>query len=190
MELEKSLESPLGYKEIKSINPKRNQFWIFIGRTDADIETPIIWPPDAKNWLIGKIPVAGKDWRQEEKWTTEDEIVGWHHQLDGTWVLASSGVGDRQGVHGVAKSRTWLSDWTEWTEGYLRMREGTEGNTGSQPPALVWDPDSCWDYQVELMVRGWGCANTLLLWLPDLVQISDDKNWPKYRVAFPELKWT
>ena len=74
--LEKTLESPLDYKEIKPVNPKGNQSWIFIGRTDAEAETPILWPPDAKNWLIGKDPDAGKDWRQEEKGMTEDEMVG------------------------------------------------------------------------------------------------------------------
>ena len=79
----KTLESPLDCKEIKPVNPKGNQSRIFIGRTDAEDEAPILWPPDAKNWLPGKDPVAGKDWRQEEKGTTEDEMVGWHHWLDG-----------------------------------------------------------------------------------------------------------
>ena len=82
--LEKTLESPLDFKEIKPVNPKGNQSWIFIGRTDAEAETPILWPPDVKNWLwIEKDPDAGKDWRQEEKGTTEDEMVGWHHWLNG-----------------------------------------------------------------------------------------------------------
>ena len=81
--LEKTLESLLNCKEIKAVNPRGNQSWIFIRRTDAEVETPIFWPPDAKNWLIGKDPDAGKDWRQEEKEMTEDEMVGWHHQLDG-----------------------------------------------------------------------------------------------------------
>ena len=81
--LEKTLESPLDCKEIKPAHPKGNQSWIFIGRTDAEAETPIVWPPDAKNWLIWKDPDAGKEWRQEEKGTTEDEMVGWHHRLDG-----------------------------------------------------------------------------------------------------------
>ena len=81
--LEKTLESPLDCKEIKPVNPKRYQSWIFIGRTDADTEAPILWPPDVKNWLIGKEPDAGKDWGQEEKQTTEDEMVGWHHRLNG-----------------------------------------------------------------------------------------------------------
>ena len=92
--LEKTLESSLNCTEIKPVNPKRNQSWIFIGRTDA--ETAILWPPDAKNWLIGKDPDAGKDWRQEEKGTTEDEMVGWHHPLDGYEFEQAPGVGDGQ----------------------------------------------------------------------------------------------
>ena len=79
--LEKTLESPFDWKEIKPVHPKENQSWIFIGRTDAEAETPILWLPDGKIWLSGKDPDAGNDWRQEEKGTTEDEIVGWHHQL-------------------------------------------------------------------------------------------------------------
>ena len=81
--LEKTLESPLDYKEIQPVHPKGDQSWVFIGRTDAEAETPILWPPDAKSWLIGKDPDAGRDWGQEEKGTTEDEMTGWHHQLDG-----------------------------------------------------------------------------------------------------------
>ena len=90
MVLEKTLESPLDCKEIQPVHPKGNQSWIFIGRIDAETETPILWPPDAKSWLISKDPDAGKDWGQEEKGTTEDEMVGWHHQLDG-WVWVNSG---------------------------------------------------------------------------------------------------
>ena len=81
--LEKTLESPLDWKEIQPVHPKGNQSWIFIRRTDAEAETPILWPPDAKNWLTGKDPYAGRNWGQEEKGTTEDEMVGWHHRLDG-----------------------------------------------------------------------------------------------------------
>ena len=80
--LEKSLESPLDYKEIQPVHPKGDQSWVFIGRTDAEAEAPILWPPDAKNWLIWKDPDAGKNWRHEEKGTTEDDVVGWHHQLN------------------------------------------------------------------------------------------------------------
>ena len=81
--LEKTPESHLDCKEIKPVNPKGNQSWIFIGSTDAEAKTPILWPPDVKNWPIGKDPDAGKDWRWEEKRTTEDEMIGWHHWLDG-----------------------------------------------------------------------------------------------------------
>ena len=112
--LGKILESPLDSEEIQPVHPK-DQSWIFVGRTDAEAETPMLWPPDVKNWLIGKDPDAGKDWRREEKGMTEDEMVGWHQWLDEhefehlvmdreAWLSA---------VHGVSKSRTWLSNWTE-----------------------------------------------------------------------------
>ena len=81
--LKNTLESPLDCKEIQPVHPKGNQSWILIKITDAEAETPILWPPDVKNWLIEKDPDAGKDWRQEGKGTTEDEMVGWHHQLNG-----------------------------------------------------------------------------------------------------------
>ena len=81
--LEKALESPLDCKAIQPVNPKENQSWMFIGRTEVEVETPILWPPDAKSWLIWKDPDSGKDWRQEKKGTTEDEIVGFHNQLNG-----------------------------------------------------------------------------------------------------------
>ena len=81
--LEKTLESPLDWKEIQSVHPKGDQSWVFIGRTNAEAETPILWPPDVKSWLIGKDPDPGKDWRQEERGMTEDEMVGWHHWLNG-----------------------------------------------------------------------------------------------------------
>ena len=91
------LESPLDSKEIKSVGPKGNQSWIFIGRTDAEDETSILWPPDEKNWLIGKDPDAGKDWRQVEKGMREDEMVGWHHWLNGHEFEQTPGVGGGQG---------------------------------------------------------------------------------------------
>ena len=87
--LEKTLVSPLNFKKVKPVNPKRNQSWIFFGRTDADVEAPILWPPDAKSWLIRKDPDAGEDWRQE-KWTTEDEMAGWHHELNRVWTSSGS----------------------------------------------------------------------------------------------------
>ena len=88
--LDKTLESPLECKEIQPVNPKGNQSWIFIGRTDDEAETPILWPPDAKNWLIWKDPDAGKDWSREERGTTEDEMVGWHHWPSGHAAAAKS----------------------------------------------------------------------------------------------------
>ena len=121
--LEKTLESPLNCKEIQPVNPKGNQSWIFIGRTDAEAETPILWPPDAKNWLIGKDPDAGRDWGQEEKGMTEDEMNGWHHWLNGHKFVQAPWVGDGQG--GLACCDSWgrrvRHDWpTElnWTESF------------------------------------------------------------------------
>ena len=94
--LEKTLESPLDCKKIQPVHPKGNQSWIFIGRTDAEAEAPILWPPDVKNWFTGKDPDAGKDWRWE-KATTEDKTVGWHHWLDGHEFEKAPGGGDGQG---------------------------------------------------------------------------------------------
>ena len=95
--LEKMLGSPLYYKDIKPVIPKGNQPWIFIGKTDAEAEAPVLWSPYAKDCLIGKDPDAGKDWRQEEKGTTEDKMVGWHHRLDGHKFEKAPGAGDGQG---------------------------------------------------------------------------------------------
>ena len=107
----------LNYKKIKPINPKGNQPWLFIGRTDAEPEAPIFWPPDVKSWLIRKDPDAEKDWRQEEKGMTEDEMVGCHHWLNGHEFEQIPGDGEgretwRAVVHLVAKSQTWLCNWT------------------------------------------------------------------------------
>ena len=112
--LEKTLESPLDCKEIKPVNPKGNQSWIFIGRTDAKAETPILWPPDAKNRLTGKDLDAGKDWRWEEKGTTEDEMVGWHHQRNGREFEQAPGVGDGQGS--LACCSPWAHKESDTTE--------------------------------------------------------------------------
>ena len=95
--LEKTLENPLECQEIQPVRPKGDQSWVFTGRTNTEAETPILWPPDVKSWLIWKDPDAGKDWGQEEKGATEDEMVGWHHWLDGQGFGWTSGVGDGQG---------------------------------------------------------------------------------------------
>ena len=115
VELEKTLESLLACKEIQPVHPKGNQSWIFIGRTDAEVETPILWPPDTKNRLVGKDPDAGKDWRQEEEGTTEDKMVGWHYQLNGHEFEQSLGDGEGQGS--LACCSPWglkEPDNTEW----------------------------------------------------------------------------
>ena len=118
--LENTLESPLDCKEIQPVHPK-DQSWVFLGKTDIEAETPILWPPDAKSWLIWKDPDAGKDWGQEDKGMTEDEIVGWHHQLDGHGFGWTPGAGDEQeslaccGSWGHKESdMTERLNWTEW----------------------------------------------------------------------------
>ena len=103
--LDKTFESPLDCKEIKQVHPKGNQSWIFTGRTDAEAETSILWPSDAKNWLIRKDPDAGKDWRQEEKGMTEDEMVGWHHWLNGREF--EHAPGDSKGQEGLVCCSPW-----------------------------------------------------------------------------------
>ena len=132
--LEKTLERPLDCKEIQPVHPKGNQSWIFIGRTDAEAEAPVLCPPNAKNWLIGKDPDAGKDWREEEKRMTENEMVGWHHWLDEHEFEQAPGVGD--GLVSLVCCSPWghkESDTTErltWTE-------------------LDWDPQGFSDHEVS-----------------------------------------
>ena len=139
--LEKTLESPWDCKEIQPVHPKGNQSWVFIVRTDAEAETPILWPPHAKSWLIGKDPDAGRDWGQEEKGITEDEMAGWHHQLNGHEFGWTLGVGDRQG--GLACCNSWGhkdSDMTErlnWTEQTI--------------PNFQWTQN--WHFQVAKQVK-------------------------------------
>ena len=116
--LEKTLESPLDCKKIQPVHPKGNQSWVFIGGTDVEAETQLLWPPDSESCLIWKDPDAGKDWGQKEWGMTEDEMVRWHHGHNGHGFGWTLGVGGGQeawhaAVHGVSRSRTWLSDWTE-----------------------------------------------------------------------------
>ena len=158
--LEKTLESPLNCKVIQPVHPKGDQSWVFIGRTDLEAETPIIWPPGVKSWLIWKDPGAGKDWRQEEMGTTEGEMVGWHHRHNGHEFEQAPGVGDGQG--GLACCGSWghkESDTTErltWTEESLMTWESVH--------ALIWsDVTPCtqfdyWKIYVEILrenISGW-----------------------------------
>ena len=120
--LEKTLESPLDCKEIQPVHSEGDQSWVLFGRNDAKTETPVLWPPHAKSWLIGKDSDAGRDWEQEEKGMTEDEMAGWHHRLDGHESEWTPGVGDGQG--GLECCDSWgrkESDRTErlnWTDDY------------------------------------------------------------------------
>ena len=130
--LEKTLQSPLDSKGIKPVHPKGNHSWIFIGRTNVKAEVLIFWPPDAKSWLIGKDPDAGKDWRQGKKGTTEDEMVGWHHRLNGHELEQPVGVGDGQ------RSLVWCSSWGR----KVRYGWATE---------LNWTASREWSYTVLLI---------------------------------------
>ena len=131
--LEKTLESPLDCKEIQPVHSEGDHPWDFFGGNDAEAETPVLWPPHAKSWLIGKGSDAGRDWGQEEKGMTEDEMAGWHHWLDGRSLSeVRELVMDREAwcaaIHGVAKSQTRLSDWTELNWIFLALivlREGS-----------------------------------------------------------------
>ena len=137
MVLEKTLESPLDCKEIKPVSPKGNQFWIFIGRTDGKAEVPILWPPDSKSWLIRKDSDARKDWRQEEKGATEDEIVGWHHQLKGHEFEQAPGDGEGQGS---------LACYSPWGQKELDKTE--------------WLNNNEWDSMPVILGKGWGFPGT------------------------------
>ena len=124
--LEKTLERPLDCKKIQPVHPKGDQSWVFFRGTDAEAETPTLWPPHVKSWLIGKDSDAGRDWGQEEKGTTEDEMAGWHHQLDEHEFGWTPGVGDGQGGLGCCDSwgcrvgHDWATE-LNWTDSWLRM---------------------------------------------------------------------
>ena len=155
--LEKTLESPLDWKKIQSVNRKGYQSWIFIGRTNAEAETPILWQPDMKNWVTGKDPNAGKDWRQEEKGMTEDEMVGWHHQLNGHEFEETLGVGVGQGslvcFSPWSLSQTQLSYWTElnWTIYTVNKRPTSDLGTHKN---WKWEVGKRYSMQMEIK-RKW-----------------------------------
>ena len=190
--LEKTLESPLDCKEIWLVNLKGNRSWIFTGRTDT--ETPILWPPDVKSWLIGKDSDAGKDWRQE-KGTTKDEMVVWHNRLNGHEFEQTLGVGDGQGSLVCCSPWGWKeSDTTEqlnWTE--LDCKEIKPVNPkGNQP-----------EYSLEgLMLKDWS-SNTLATWWEELThwkrlwcwkrlraeQEGDDRGWDGWMASLTQWTW-
>ena len=148
-----TLENPLDYKEIQPVHPKGDQSWVFIGRTDVEAETPILWPPEAKSWLIWKDPDAGKDWGQEEKGTTEDEMVGWHHRLDGHEFGWTPGVGDGQGS--LACCSSWGRKESDTTERlnrtekyyYLGFPDGSVVKNTNSAGMQVWS--LCWEDPLE-----------------------------------------
>ena len=125
--LEKTLESPLDCKEIQLVHPKGNQFWIFIGKTDAEVESPILWPSDAMSWLIGKDPDAGKDWRQEERGMTKEEMVGWHHWLSGREF--EQALGDSEGQGSLACCSPWGCQELDMTEQLNNNKKGPNPST-------------------------------------------------------------
>ena len=158
--VEKTLERPLDCKKIKSVNPKGNQPWIFIGRTDAEAEAPILWPPDAKSWLTGKDPDAGKDWRQEEKVMTKDEMVAWHHWLDGHEFeqIPGDGEGRKLGMLQFMVSELDSTYWTTTTQalhGYLHLyfNESLDGIKALLVAFLVRLNTFCF-YLSQLWFRG------------------------------------
>ena len=148
--LEKTLESPLDCKEIQPVHPTGDQSWVFIGRTDVEAETPILWPPDVKSWLTGKDPDAGKDWGQEEKGMTEDEMVGWHHQLNGHGFGWTLGVGD--GQRGLVCCGSWGRKESDTTERRIelnwRIPQCSKDPTG--PWYWLWGGQATWELSLVL----------------------------------------
>ena len=148
---------------IKPANPKGNQSWIFIGRTDAETETLVLWPPDVKKWLVGKDPDAGQDWRQEEKGTTEDEMVGWHHWLDGPEFEQAPGVGEGQGR---------LVCWSPWGRKELETTEPLNRTVLIEYPGPRLNPIVNCGLWVTMMCH---CKFISCNKCPSLVRDVDDK---------------
>ena len=157
--LEKTLESPLDCKEIQPVHSEGDQPWDFFGRNDPKAETPVLWPPHAKCWLIGKDSDAGRDWGQEEKGTTKDEMAGWHHRLDGRECEWTPGDGDDReawlaAIHWIAKSWTRLSDWTELNCAELNpLRKSTDVSV-SELWELVMDREA-WRAAIHGVPKSW-----------------------------------
>ena len=155
--LEETLESPLDCKKIQPVHPKGNQSWIFIGRTDAEAETPKPWPSDAKSWLIWKDPDAGKDWRWEEKGTKKDEMVGWHHQLNGHEFEQAPGVGDGKGS--LECCSPWgckesdITDQLNWTEFLLFLWSNGCGNLISGTSDFSESSLNTWNSLVHVLLK-------------------------------------
>ena len=168
--LDKTLESPLDCKKIQPVHSKGDQSWVFIGGTDAKAETPILWPPHAKSWLTGKDPDAGRDWGQEEKGTTEDKMVGWHHRLNVHEFEWTPGVGDGQG--GLVCSDSWgrkesdMTEWLNWTE--LRSLQSIRViYTSRWSGATLFD---CFSPNIWLSVIRWSIWSELsVTYFPDSV---------------------
>ena len=150
--LEKTLESPLDCKEIQPVHPKGDQAWVFIGRTDVEAETPKLWPPDVKSWLTWKDPDVGKDWGQEGKGTTEDEMVGWHHRLGGHGFGWTPGVGYGQrglaccGSWGHRVRHNWVTElnWVPWLVKSRGKKTKTKNKNPFRASGLLFDKTPTW----------------------------------------------
>ena len=173
--LQKTLESPLDCKEIQPVHPEGVQPWDFFGRNDAKAETPVLWPPHAKSWLIGKDYDAGRDWGQEEKGTTEDELAGWHHWLDGHESEWTPGVGDRQG--GLACCDSWGHKESDTTE-RLNWTEGKSGGCAELEP-----------FQSDLEAWGVGVSKVLKSTLPNLKWNARELTPLASSPGSPSLDW-
>ena len=174
--LETTLKSPLDCKEIKPVNPKGNQPWILIEKTGSEAETSILWPPDAKSWLIGKNADIEKDWRQEEKWVTEDEMVGWHHRFNGHEFDQALGVDGGQGTLACSspwghKEWTWFRNWT--TTGKIRVQNWSPGELLS----LVED---CSSWQETATIRWMRMQGR---WRFGLAEMEAQGSWVKGKLC-------
>ena len=184
MVLEKTLESPLTCKEIQPVNAKGNQSWIFIGRTDTEAETPILWPPDAKSWLIRKENDAGKYWGQEEKGATEDEMLGWHHRLDGHALEQALEVGDGRGSPVCCSPwGHWELDMTDWTESRVHMTaKGHQNKTRIEKPCSLIEKIRI----VCLRQTEWQAPKDSHIMIPGICYMT----WQHQGCQSADLKWT